>query len=103
MYTKLVLFRNELKNRNVSRYKLIGIITELIMSKEIFEKNKDISAFMQDIFGVTLKDYILKSRSQIMAYTCRIILSHEDFENKDKLLKFINLKIDEFQAKGKVR
>lgn len=103
MYTKLVLFRNELKNKSVSRYKLIGIITELIMSKDIFVKNKEIASFMQDIFSVSVKDYTLKSRSQIVAYACRLLIADENFKNKDKLLNFINQKIAEFQAKGKER
>lgn len=50
MYDNLILFRNELKNKNVSNYKLIGIVTELIFSKEIFKRNSEISAFIQEIF-----------------------------------------------------
>ena len=41
MYNSLILYRNELKNRIIPKYKLIGIITELIYSKDIFAKNKD--------------------------------------------------------------
>ncbi len=97
MYDNLILFRNELKNRNVSNYKLIGIVTELIFSKEIFKKNSDISVFIQEIFDITLKDYILKSRTMIVAHTCRMIVKQNEFKNKGKLLDFINLKIEQIK------
>lgn len=98
MYTNLVLFRNELKNKNVSKYKLIGITTELILSRVIFKKNSDISEFVQEIFSVSYKDYILKSRTTIVAHTCRLIVNQEDFKNKDKLLHFVNKKIEEIKS-----
>ena len=36
---KLVLFRNELKNKIIYNYKLSGIVSELLFSKKIFNKN----------------------------------------------------------------
>jgi hypothetical protein len=97
MYANLVLFRNELKNKNVSKYKIIGIVTELILSKEVFKKNSDIASFIQEIFSVTMKDYILKSRTMIVAHICRIIVRQNEFKNKDKLLYFISEKIEEIK------
>ncbi len=38
MYKDLVLYRNELKNSIVPKYKTIGIVAELLMSKELFAK-----------------------------------------------------------------
>lgn len=97
MYDNLILFRNELKNKNVTNYKLIGIVTELILSKEIFKRNSDISAFIQEIFDITLKDYILKSRTMIVAHICRIMVRQNEFKNKDKLLNLINSKIEQIK------
>lgn len=97
MYDNLILFRNELKNKNVSNYKLIGIVTELIFSKEIFKRNSDISAFIQEIFDIKFKDYILKSRTMIVAHICRIMVCQNEFRNKDKLLNFINSKIEQIK------
>lgn len=93
MYANLVLFRNELKNKKVSKYKLIGIITELIFSKEIFKKNSEISEFSESVLGIVLKDYILKSRTMVVAHVSKKIVGMEQFEGKDELLEFINKQI----------
>ena len=62
---KLILFRNELKNKTIYNYKLSGIVLELLFSKKIFIKNIEIKKFIKEIFGLELKDYIFKSRSSI--------------------------------------
>ena len=46
MYTNLILYRNELKNKNIAKYKVIGIVAELLLSKKIFNKNVDIEKFL---------------------------------------------------------
>lgn len=103
MYADLVLYRNELKNKNVSTYKLIGIISELILSKEIFHKNSEIVTFLYDVFGITYKDYIIKSRTMIVAHTIRWINRLEKFENKKQLLEFINKKIEKIKAEENIK
>ena len=45
MYKELILFRNELKNKSIPKYKIIGIVSELLLSKQIFAKNADIEEF----------------------------------------------------------
>ena len=57
MYRNLVLYRNELKNTVVPRYKTIGIVAELLMSKEIFSKNTEISDFLSAVFSTKYKEY----------------------------------------------
>ena len=52
MYTNLLLFRNELKNKNMPRYKLIGIVVELLLSKEVFKRNSEIAEFVKDAFNI---------------------------------------------------
>ena len=95
MYTSLILYRNELKNKNVPKYKIIGIVTELIYSRVIFNKNKEIFNFIKDVFGIELKDYILKSRTMIVAKVSRVIINSENVtECKKELYEFINLQIE---------
>jgi len=106
MYTKLILFRNELKNKQVYTYKLIGITSELIFSKEIFPKNKDISIFIENVFGITYKDYIMKSRTMVVAKISRLLYNANEQSTYNKeLLLFINeiiekLKIPENEKKS---
>ena len=46
MNRQLILYRNELKNSKIQTYKLIGIVSELVLSKRKFFKNNiDIEDF----------------------------------------------------------
>lgn len=92
MYRNLVLYRNELKNNIVPKYKLIGIISELLLSKEIFTKNSQIEEFLKEIFDIKYKEYVMKSRTLIVARCCRKIIIEEEKNcvlYKKRLLHFI--------------
>lgn len=102
MYNNLLIFRNELKNKVVSNYKLIGIISELILSKLIFKKNSDIGFFLKEIFAIEYKEYIMKSRTSILAHTIRKISNNDIDFNKKKLLDFINDKIEEIKKQDNI-
>lgn len=73
MNDSITIFINELKNRLVSRYKLIGISSELILETRIFPKNSDIPPFLKEVFGVTYKEYVIKSRTLMLARVVRQI------------------------------
>ncbi|KMO86863.1 hypothetical protein AB840_05970 [Megasphaera cerevisiae DSM 20462] len=96
MYTSLILYRNELKSKNIPKYKLIGIFVELLFSKMIFPKNKDINDFLCDILHVEFKPYVMKSRTLIVAKVSKIITMQESEQQyKKDLYKFIEVKIEE--------
>lgn len=95
MYTNLILYRNELKNKSILKYKVIGIITELVYSKEIFKKNDDIKIFAEKILDVELKPYMMKSRSLIVSRLVREIIDLDgEMKYKNKLVDFINFQIE---------
>ena len=100
MLLKLILFRNELKIKSIETYKIIGIVTEIIFSKEILPKNNDIKIFLKDVFYLEYKDYIMKSRTMIVSKISKFIIISE---NKNEFIKnltiFINDKIDHFKSK----
>ena len=50
MITNLVLYRNELKNKTIHIYKLLGILNELILSKEIFESLDEIKKYEEKLY-----------------------------------------------------
>ncbi len=103
MYSNLILYRNELKNKQVYKYKVIGIVSELIFSKNIFLKNKDIVLFLNDVFNVTYKDYIIKSRTMIVAKISKKIISDDNINLYIRnLTYFINTKIDELKENGNI-
>ncbi|WP_283595112.1 hypothetical protein [Limosilactobacillus galli] len=89
----LVIFRNELKNRIVPKYKLIGIACEVLLSKELFKNNVDTVSFLEEVFSVKYKDYVIKSRTTIIARTTRIINKSDEptiYQYKKKLYLFID-------------
>ena len=89
-----------MKNKTDTKYKIIGIISELILSNELFSKNTDIENFLKDIFGMELKAYLFKSRTLIVARVTRVIVSMDKEETlyKKRLYKFIELKIEELRG-----
>lgn len=90
MYNNLLLYRNELKIKSIPKYKFVGIVTELLYSKIIFSRNSDITEFLKDVFSIEYRSYVFKSRTLIVAKTCRYI---EDIESvssfQKKLYKFV--------------
>ena len=102
MYKELILFRNELKNKSIPKYKIIGIVSELLLSKQIFAKNADIEEFLSDVFGMKFKDYLYKSRTMFVArVTKEIVALERDNDYKNKLYKFVQKKIDELKDNEK--
>lgn len=93
----LPIFRNELKNRIVAKYKVIGILSELILSFEVFKKNSDIESFIIQVFDVRFKPYVYKSRTIIISRIIRLV-SNADEEllrrYKTALYKFVEMKIN---------
>jgi hypothetical protein len=103
---KLILFRNELKNKTIYNYKLSGIVLELLFSKKIFIKNIEIKKFIKEVFGLELKDYIFKSRSSIGIKISKLIIENDEKENcsyKKNLSIFINEKIESLKKSGKIK
>lgn len=103
MSNKLNYYRSELKSKNVAKYKLIGITTELILNTSIFSRNEDLVPFLKTIYQLTYKDYIIKSRTMILARTARDIykMDNKEYEIlRKKLLDFLNMYL-EFSDKNK--
>ena len=44
---ELRIYRNELKNKKPPKYKLIGIVSEIILSEELFKRNIDTKSFLK--------------------------------------------------------
>ena len=93
----LVILRNDLKNKKPPRYKVIGITSELILSKKVFENNRNIIPFLDKVFDIEFREYVISSRTNIVARTSRIIYQSEDIDYikyKNNLYDFIDKRID---------
>lgn len=96
MNKQLILYRNELKNTKIQTYKLVGIVCEIVLSKEIFKNNSEIEEFIVNVFNLKFKNYLYKSRTLLVARLTREILKNDSYAKQTKLLyKFIVSKIDE--------
>lgn len=84
MSEKFHYYRSELKSKNISKYKFIGISSEIILSNTLFPKNENLIPFLKSVFEISYKDYVIKSRTMILARTIRYIY---DVEN-NKLEQF---------------
>lgn len=93
MNKQLHYYRTELKYKDILSYKIIGITTELILSKDIFKKNNDISRFLKIIFNISYKEYVMNSRTMIVARVSRLVYSLEKKdldEIRKRLLDFVS-------------
>ena len=99
MYKNLILYRNELKNKVLPKYKILGIVTEIILSKELFQKNVDLKPFLENVFGVSYKDYVMRSRTMILARTNRLINESSE-EKQSEYRKKLNIYIVEMIEKS---
>ncbi|MFR8990612.1 MAG: hypothetical protein ACLVH9_05530 [Fusobacterium sp.] len=104
MYNNLILYRNELKNKSIYKYKIAGIVSELLFSKKIFSKNSDIKLFLKEVFELEFKEYVMKSRTLIVSHIIKLIyISEEENDYKKNLLKFINFKIEEIKKNENIK
>ena len=95
MYTDLILFKKKKKNKTIPKYKIIGIVSQLLLSRKIFPANIDIEKFLKDIFELEFKTYLFRSRTLIVARVTREILASEnEKEYKNKLYNFVQEKIE---------
>lgn len=58
---------------------MLGIVSEIILSKELFKRNTDISQFLMKVFDLSYKEYVMRSRTLILSRTVRHI-----YDSKDK-------------------
>lgn len=87
---ELYIYRNELKNKIILKYKIIGISSEMILSKELFKSNVDLVPFVEEVFSTSFKS--AASRTLLAAKIIRLINNCSDrqiFSIKTKLYNYI--------------
>lgn len=65
---------------------LIGALSQLILNKKVFKRNKELETFLKDVFQVTFLEYVLKSRTLILAKVIRIVTDADE----EKTFYYIN-------------
>lgn len=100
---ELKIYRNELKNTKPPKYKLIGIVSEIILSTELFKNNIDTKPFLEEVFNKEFNPYVYASRTTIVSRTIRLIEDCDDkkyLDYKNNLYKFVVRNIDNSKMKN---
>ena len=87
--TDLLIYRNELKNRNVAKYKMIGILSDIILSLDFAE----LKEFINNITNVKCYSSV-DTNETVLLRIIDYILHNKIIINKKELIKFIQNYID---------
>lgn len=66
------------------RAMFIGVVAEVILSKEFFSRNEDLKTFIQSVFKKEMLEYVYKSRTLLLSRVIRLI----ELAEKDQLIKY---------------
>ena len=82
----------KLKDKKLDISDYIGIVCLILYSKDFFASNNEIKKFLEEVFDIVYLEYVMKSRSLIVARTTRYILGLEVKEinrSKVNLIRYI--------------
>ncbi|HIF9162522.1 TPA: hypothetical protein ACX6PK_003394 [Photobacterium damselae] len=77
---EILNFINKFKNEKVSREMILGLTVLMMMNKSVFEKNVNVSEFIEKVFYVKMPNYATKSRTLMVAKVCRLLTKIERTE-----------------------
>lgn len=84
-----------LKRSDANKVELIGIFGILIISKELIKKNSEVADFIEFVLDLRLPEYVIKSRTLMMARTSRVLINMtDDFNLKNirkKILEYLDV------------
>ncbi len=84
--------QNHLKKSNTDIVEIIGIITTLIITKDVFKKNLEVKEFLSNALGVDFPSYVIRSRTLMAARTSRLLFTVDEeklYELKNKIFTYI--------------
>ena len=76
-----------LKRSDANKVELIGIFGILIISKELIKKNSEVADFIEFVLDLRLPEYVIKSRTLMMARTSRVLMNMTDDFNLKNIRK----------------
>ncbi len=86
----ILAIKSKIKNKNIDIFDFLGIVNVLLYSKTIFKRNKEVDEFILEIFDIKLPEYVVKSRTLMVARISRIVFDFEKGQIEDKKNKIIN-------------
>lgn len=95
-------FLSKLTQKDVDFIDIIGLNVAILYSKEMFKRNKDISQFLNEVYNIDFRPYVMKSRTLIVARITRELNNKNQDELNEIRIKLINyLNPDSSIAKSK--
>lgn len=94
----------KLNKQYLDKSDLIGIICFMLYSKDIFHKNRDIVPFLKEVFSISYLQYIINSRTLIVARITKYIygMNDDEFLNiQNKILKYFKIEEEPLKSKNK--
>ncbi len=76
------LIQSYLKKNSISVIDLIGIIALMIITRDIFKKNSEVYDFVNDILDVRFPQYVIKSRTLMVARINRLLVGMDESQIK---------------------
>jgi hypothetical protein len=80
---------NKLSNTSLCLSDLLGIICYIIYSKDIFPKNRDLMPFLNKVFNISFLEYVINSRTLIVARITKYVYLMDEKESVNIPLKII--------------
>lgn len=86
----------KLNKKSLDKSDFIGIICSILYSKDIFPKNKDIVPFLREVFSVSYLEYVINSRTLIVARVSKNIYKSDDDISflRKKVIEYFNINED---------
>lgn len=87
LYDKLFKFKNQ---NSISKTDVISLLAIIIFEKDIFKRNKDIKEFIEEVFNIKYRDYVIASRTMIFARLSRDVYKMDDNKLKEKIINLLS-------------
>lgn len=100
----VLYYINILNRSDLKKYTLMGLNSEILLSKELFKYNSEISTYLLNVFDIQFRPYVMQSRTMIVARITREIYKYNDKQvsivRKRMLKYFKSINIKEKSSKS---
>ncbi|EIM6185163.1 hypothetical protein LNN10_005145 [Escherichia coli] len=90
MNKQLIKALNKANNMPMTKENFLGLVIMLILSKEVFRSNFDVSKFINKTFKISFLNYDVRSRTLMCAKICRHINELSENDIKMAYTHFLN-------------
>ncbi|MGR1227230.1 hypothetical protein [Escherichia coli] len=90
MNKQLIKALNKANNMPLTKENFLGLVIMLILSKEVFRSNFDVSKFINKTFKISFLNYAVRSRTLMCAKICRHINELSENDIKMAYTHFLN-------------